>query len=60
MGFPGKDIGVGCQALLHWTFLTQGSNPHHLRLLSWQAGSLPLVPPGKPAINAVDQSSLVL
>ena len=29
-------------------FPTQGSNPHLLRLLHWQAGSLPLVPPGKP------------
>ena len=26
----------------------QGSNPHLLRLLHWQAGSLPLAPPGKP------------
>ena len=27
---------------------TQGSNPHLLSLLHWQAGSLPLAPPGKP------------
>ena len=27
---------------------TQGSNPHFLCLLHWQAGSLPLVPPKKP------------
>ena len=27
---------------------TQGSNPHLLSLLHWQAGSLPLVPPRKP------------
>ena len=26
-------------------FPTQGSNPHLLRLLHWQAGSLPLEPP---------------
>ena len=26
----------------------QGLNPHLLGLLLWQAGSLPLVPPGKP------------
>ena len=32
-------------------FPTQGWNPH-LCLLHWQAGSLPLVPPGKPgALN---------
>ena len=29
-------------------FLTQGSNPCLLYLLHWQAGFLPLVPPGKP------------
>ena len=29
-------------------FKTQGSNPHPLCLLNWQAGSLPLVSPGKP------------
>ena len=29
-------------------FLTQGSNPHLLSLLHWQAGSLLLVAPGKP------------
>ena len=28
--------------------LTQGSNPHLLCLLHWQAGSLPPAPPGKP------------
>ena len=27
---------------------TQGLNPHLLCLLRWQAGSLPLAPPGKP------------
>ena len=46
-GSPGKNIGVGCHALLHWIFLTQGSNLHLLCLLHWQAGSLPLSPPGK-------------
>ena len=29
-------------------FQTQRSNPHLLGLLHWQAGSLPLAPPGKP------------
>ena len=29
-------------------FLTQGSNSRLLHHLHWQAGSLPLVPPGKP------------
>ena len=38
---------MGCHALLQGIFPTQGSNPHLLCLLHWQAGSLPLAPPGK-------------
>ena len=45
--FSGKNTGVGCHFLLQGIFLTQGSNPHLLRLLNWQADSLPLAPPGK-------------
>ena len=45
---PGKNTGVGCHALLHGIFLTQGLNPCLLHLLHWQVGSLPLVTPGKP------------
>ena len=44
---PGKNTGMGCHALLQGIFPTQESNPHLLRLLHWQAGSLPLAPPGK-------------
>ena len=44
---PGKNTGVGCHTLLQGVFLTQGFNPCLLRLLHWQAGSLPLAPPGK-------------
>ena len=33
-------------------FQTQKSNPHLLRLLHWQAGSLPLAPPGKPRVSS--------
>ena len=44
--FSSKNIGVGCCALLQGIFLTQGSNPYLLCLLHWQAGSLPLAPPG--------------
>ena len=40
---PGKTTGVGCHALLQGIFLTQGSNPHLLCLLHWQADSLPWV-----------------
>ena len=46
--FPGKNTGVGCSFLLQGIFLTQGSNPHLLCLLHWQADSLPPAPPGKP------------
>ena len=45
----GKNTGVGCCALLQGIFPAQGSNSH---LLHWQAGSLPLAPPGKPHIMA--------
>ena len=53
MGFPGKNTGVGCHVLLQGIFLTQGSNPGLLRLLQWQAGSLPLVLPGNPIIGTI-------
>ena len=46
--FPGKNTGVGCHFLLQEIFPTQGSNPGPLCLQYWQAGSLPLGPPGKP------------
>ena len=45
---PGKNTGVGCDSLLQGIFPTQGSNLCPLRLPYWQAGSLPLAPPGKP------------
>ena len=48
---PGQNTGVGGHALLQGIFLTQGSNPRLLCLLHWQAGSLPLVPPGKPILT---------
>ena len=38
--FPGKNTEVGCRFLLQGIFPTQGSNPHLLRLLHWQADSL--------------------
>ena len=44
---PGKNTGVGCHALLQRIFTTQGSNPSLFSLLHCQAGSLPLLPPGK-------------
>ena len=47
--FSGKNTRVGCHALLQGIVPTQGFNQDHLRLLHWQAGSLPLAPPGKPS-----------
>ena len=43
--FLDKNVGLVCHILLQGIFQTQGSNMH---LLNWQAGSLPLAPPGKP------------
>ena len=39
-------VVVNCHALLHGIFSIQGSNLHLLCFLPWQAGSLPLAPPG--------------
>ena len=39
--------------LLQGTFLIQELNPCLLHLLHWQAGSLPLAPPGKPRAGGV-------
>ena len=44
---PGKNTGVGFCVFLQGIFPTQGSKPLLLLLLHCQAGSLPLVPPGK-------------
>ena len=45
--------GVGGHALLQGIFPTQGRNLRLLRFLHCQAGSLPLVPPGKPQVEVV-------
>ena len=49
MGFFRWETGVGCHSPLQKIFLTQGWNLRLLCLLHWQAGSLPLMPPGKPS-----------
>ena len=51
-----------CCAHLQGIFPTHGSNPRLLCLLHWQAGSLPLTPPGKPMYAAAKslQSCLTL
>ena len=49
---------MGCHALLQGIFLTQGSNLRLLHLPRWQAGSLPLVPPGNPkCLNSCESQS---
>ena len=42
---PGKNTGANCHALLQAIFPAQGSNPHLLCLIYWQADCLPLAPP---------------
>ena len=46
--FVGKNTGVSCRFLLQGIFPTQGSSPHLLHHLHWQAGSLPLSHQGGP------------
>ena len=48
MRFPKQEHWSGRHFLLQGIFPTQGLNVRLLCLLHWQAGSLPLVPPGKP------------
>ena len=45
---PCKSTGVGCHALLRGIFPTRRLNLHLFHFLHWQAGSLPIVLPGKP------------
>ena len=46
---------MGCHFLLQGIFLTQDTNSNLLCLLHWQAGSLPVAPPGKPEKNNTDE-----
>ena len=48
MGFSRQEYWSGLLLLLQGIFLTQGSNLHLSSPLHWQAGSLPIAPPGKP------------
>ena len=49
--FPGKNSGVCCHFLLQGIFPNQGSNPSLLRLLRWQADSLPLCHRESPYVS---------
>ena len=42
VGFPGRDTGAGCRALLPGIFPTQGVNSGLLELWYWHTGPLPL------------------
>ena len=53
MGYPRQEYLGGLHALLQGIFPPQGSKSHLMSLLHWQAGSLPLAPPGKPLIHPV-------
>jgi len=55
---PGKNTGVDCHAFLQGFFQTQVLNLHLLCILHWQAGSLPLVPPGKPSSTVMEFKKL--
>ena len=52
---PGKNTGVGWNALLKGIFLTQRLSLHLLCLWHWQLCSLSLILPGKPLINDRDK-----
>ena len=51
MGFSRQEYWSGLPCPSTGVFPTQGLKLHLLHLLPWQAGSLPLVPLGKPAFN---------
>ena len=46
VGFSRQETGVGCRALLQGSSRPR-TEPVSVRLLLWQAGSVPTVPPGK-------------
>ena len=53
----GKNVGVGCCALLQGISPVQGLNPCLLSLLHWQGGSLPLRLYGKPK-GSIDRKKI--
>ena len=57
--YLGKNTGVCCHALLQGIFMTQGSNPHFLCLLHWQAGSLTLRHQGRPYLLEFAQTHAI-
>ena len=57
---PGRNTGMGCRDPLQGIFPNQGWNLWLSRLLHWQVGSTPLVPPGKPILGLVRSSWFLL
>ena len=57
---PGKNMGVGCCVLLQGIFLTDPGieSMSFTSNLHWQAGFLPLAPPGKPPSIAIELKTL--
>ena len=49
---------MDCHAFLQGFFQTQVLNLHLVCILHWQAGSLPLVPPGKPNSTVMEFKKL--
>ena len=49
MGFSRQEYWSGWPCPSPGDLPDQGLNPHLLRLLHWQADSLPLMPPGQPS-----------
>ena len=54
-GILHKNTRVDCHTLLQGIVSTQGANSHLFCLMHWQAGSLPLAPPGMPCIKYINQ-----
>ena len=54
---PGKNIGMGCHALLLGIFPIQGLNPCLLRLSHWQTCALPLAPPDYASISLLKEKA---
>ena len=51
MGFPSKNTGVGCRALLQGIFLTTGLKQHFSCLLALAGGFLRLSHLGSPMVQ---------
>ena len=60
IGFSRQEYWSGLPFLLQGIFPTQGSNPHLLHLLHWQANSISLVPLGKSYIYLAENLKIIV